>query len=66
MKLTTEDSTKNQHNQIFKKQSKSDLSNIADEKFSIVGIRASAGGLESFELFFEKLPIDTGMAFVII
>ncbi len=29
----------------------------------IVGIGASAGGLEAFEQFFSHLPPDTGMAF---
>lgn len=32
----------------------------------IVGIGASAGGLESLETLFQNLPPDTGMAFVII
>jgi len=32
----------------------------------IVGIGASAGGLEAFTLLLEKLPGDTGMAFVFI
>jgi two-component system CheB/CheR fusion protein len=31
-----------------------------------VGIGASAGGLDSLERFFAHLPIDTGMAFVVI
>ena len=34
--------------------------------FPIVGIGASAGGLEALELFFENMPINTGMAFVVI
>ena len=34
--------------------------------FPIVGIGASAGGLEALEQFFGKMPIDSGMAFVII
>ena len=32
----------------------------------VVGIGASAGGLESLERLFQNLPIDTGMAFVVI
>jgi two-component system CheB/CheR fusion protein len=32
----------------------------------IVGIGASAGGLESLELLFDALPPDTGMAFVVV
>lgn len=34
--------------------------------FPIVGIGASAGGLEALEEFFAHLPPDTGMAFVIV
>ncbi|MDO8292108.1 MAG: chemotaxis protein CheB [Gallionella sp.] len=34
--------------------------------FSIVGIGASAGGLEAFEQFFRKVPADSGMAFVLV
>lgn len=32
----------------------------------IVGIGASAGGLEAFEAFFRACPMDTGMAFVLV
>ena len=32
----------------------------------IVGIGASAGGLEAFEAFFRACPADTGMAFVLV
>jgi len=32
--------------------------------FPIVGIGASAGGLEAFEAFFRACPADTGMGFV--
>jgi len=34
--------------------------------FQIVGVGASAGGLESLERFFTHLPTDTGMAFVVL
>jgi two-component system CheB/CheR fusion protein len=34
--------------------------------FPIVGIGASAGGLEALEQFFTNIPNDTGMAFIII
>ena len=34
--------------------------------FPIVGIGASAGGLEALEHFFGNMPNDTGMAFVVI
>lgn len=32
----------------------------------IVGIGASAGGLEAIEAFFSKMPADTGLSFVVI
>jgi len=34
--------------------------------FPIVGIGASAGGLQAFEEFFRACPADTGMAFVLV
>ncbi len=34
--------------------------------FPIVGIGASAGGLEALEELFAKMPTDTGMAFIVI
>lgn len=37
-----------------------------EERFPIVGIGASAGGLEAFTKLLERLPEDTGMAFVLI
>jgi two-component system CheB/CheR fusion protein len=36
------------------------------EQFPIVGIGASAGGLEALEQFFHNMPENSGMAFVII
>jgi two-component system CheB/CheR fusion protein len=38
----------------------------ARSSFPIVGIGASAGGLEALELFLANVPKDSGMAFVII
>ncbi|TAN68562.1 MAG: PAS domain S-box protein [Methylobacter sp.] len=38
----------------------------ADKLFPIVGIGASAGGLEALEQFFSHLPDSTGIAFVVI
>lgn len=35
-------------------------------EFPIVGIGASAGGLEAIERFFDNTPTDTGMAFIIV
>jgi two-component system, chemotaxis family, CheB/CheR fusion protein len=40
-------------------------SSIAPD-FHVVGIGASAGGLESLERLFTHLPADTGMAFVVL
>lgn len=34
--------------------------------FPVVGIGASAGGLEALERFFSALPTDSGMAFVVV
>jgi len=34
--------------------------------FPIVGIGASAGGLEAFEQFFRACPVDSGMAFILV
>ncbi|MEG4421154.1 chemotaxis protein CheB [Microcoleus sp. LAD1_D5] len=40
--------------------------NNQNELFPVVGIGASAGGVEAFTELLSHLPIDTGMAFVII
>jgi two-component system CheB/CheR fusion protein len=34
--------------------------------FRVVGIGASAGGLESLQRFFDRMPADSGMAFVVV
>src|ERR1700691_1134691 len=34
--------------------------------FPVVGIGASAGGIEAFHSFFNHMPADSGMAFVIL
>ena len=34
--------------------------------FHVVGVGASAGGLEALERLFERMPTDTGLAFVVI
>src|SRR5262245_52971321 len=39
---------------------------ISLQTFSVVGIGASAGGLEAFRQLLEHLPTDTGMAFVFV
>ena len=42
------------------------LQATADAWFPIIGIGASAGGLEAIETFLRHIPADCGMAFVII
>lgn len=37
-----------------------------DQRLTVVGIGASAGGLSALQGFFTALPADTGMAFVVI
>lgn len=37
-----------------------------DKRFSIVGIGASAGGLEAFEQFFRSMPSGSGLSFVLV
>jgi two-component system CheB/CheR fusion protein len=38
----------------------------ADQPVLVVGLGASAGGLESLEQFFAHTPVDSGLAFVVI
>ena len=38
----------------------------ASDGHLIVGIGASAGGLEAFRSFFSEMPVDSGMAFVLV
>src|SRR4051812_19716879 len=38
----------------------------AHKPFPLVGVGASAGGLQALQQFFSHMPADTGMAFVII
>lgn len=46
-------------------KSETTLQDIQPPTF-VVGIGASAGGLEALEKLFDRLPADTGMAFVIV
>jgi two-component system CheB/CheR fusion protein len=39
---------------------------IKSNNFPIIGIGASAGGLEALEQLFQHFPIDSGMAFVVV
>ena len=38
----------------------------ADRHFPVVGIGASAGGLKAIQAFFDCLPVESGMSFVVI
>src|SRR5688572_25931411 len=40
-------------------------STATPESFPVVGMGASAGGLEAFQKFFANMPPDGGMAFVL-
>jgi len=46
--------------------SKEKTSDLNSGKFSIVGIGASAGGLEALEQFLSNVPENSGMAYVVI
>ena len=43
-----------------------DSSDSANDQFPIVCIGASAGGLEAFEMFLSNVPLNSGMAYVVI
>jgi len=43
-----------------------ETTNTSATNFPIIGMGASAGGLEAFELFFNTIPADCGMAFVLV
>jgi len=47
-------------------KSKVDSIETVDRSFPVVGIGASAGGLEACSEFFNQLPAGTGMAFVLV
>ena len=42
------------------------LGSSSERPVAIVGIGASAGGLEAIEVFFKAMPVDSGMAFVVV
>jgi len=57
------------NNSIRKKKTlpeKETVSKHTKASFPIIGIGASAGGLEAFELFFKTMPAESGMAFVLV
>ena len=50
----------------FAEQEQHDVARAPDQPTFVVGIGASAGGLEALERFFEQVPVDSGMAFVVV
>ena len=68
--MTTAKKFNKRHDQGAKKEQTSALTEKASsnnrDNFHIVGIGASAGGLEGLEQFFKNMPPDSGMAFVIV
>ncbi len=49
-----------------KKGSSVESEGTREAPMAIVGIGASAGGLEAIESFFKAMPVDSGMAFVVV
>jgi len=47
-------------------QEQNSVSDTKMDSFPIVGIGASAGGLDALEHFFSNMPVNSGMAFVVI
>ena len=47
-------------------ESATSMTQPVDTPHAVVGIGASAGGLETFEQFFTHIPADTGMAFILV
>nr|MBA2406245.1 hypothetical protein [Bdellovibrionales bacterium] len=48
------------------KKTSQTISESNSDSVTIVGVGASAGGLEAFKHFLENLPIDTGLAYVLV
>lgn len=49
-----------------KKSNKVNLDAAQNDEVTVVGVGASAGGLKALQAFFEALPGNTGMAYVVI
>jgi two-component system, chemotaxis family, CheB/CheR fusion protein len=64
--VTNKKAVKNTKNMASQTGSDNATTHKADASFNIVGIGASAGGLEAFEHFFRNVPPDSGMAFVLV
>ncbi len=55
-----------EHDQTLMPDQSVDVAKPDTQGFPIVGLGASAGGLEAFEQFFRQMPPDSGMAFVVV
>ncbi len=51
---------------ISKNSSNSEFKMTEKDKFPIIGVGASAGGLDAFKKLFENIPPDSGMAYIVI
>jgi len=65
-KPTSPKSAKRQYARNVKRPSAAKDIPSGNRSFRIVGIGASAGGLEALGQFFEHMPADSGMAFVVV
>lgn len=66
--MTTRKATKKAEPQLLETAGSAGTSenSVSKTGFHIVGLGASAGGLEAFEQFFHNVPPDIGMAFVLV
>src|SRR5438477_7638622 len=55
-----------QSNQGMEERPQAEMLDEGEAKFSIVGVGASAGGLEAFTQLLNALPADSGMAIVLV
>ena len=65
-KVTPKASAKNTSSQVLNKTLPNKTTAQAPSKLHIVGIGASAGGLEALELFLKSVPQASGLAFVVV
>ncbi|MEJ2032538.1 MAG: chemotaxis protein CheB [Deltaproteobacteria bacterium] len=59
-------SSKDKNSKLQKKDSPPAPQGPEEQKFPVVGIGASAGGLEALEQFFEAVPADCNLSFVVV
>src|SRR5262245_60019531 len=63
--VSAKDGTKSAQPSLKQAPSKGEAPNT-ERPLSVVGVGASAGGLEAFEQLLRALPADTGMAFCLV